>query len=31
MTPDYILNLREKVGKERLWISAVEGIVENEE
>ncbi|MBO6071892.1 MAG: NUDIX domain-containing protein [Aeriscardovia sp.] len=31
MTPDYILNLREKVGKERLWISAVEGMVENEE
>ncbi len=31
MTPDYILDLREKVGKERLWISAVEGIVENEE
>lgn len=31
MTPDYILDLREKVGKERLWISAVEGMVENEE
>lgn len=31
MTPDYILNLRKKVGHERLWISAVEGMVENEE
>lgn len=31
MTPDYILDLRKKVGNERLWISAVEGMVENEE
>ena len=30
MAPDYILRLREKVGKERLWISAVEGMVRDE-
>lgn len=30
MTPEYILKLRRKVGKERLWISAVEAIVQEE-
>lgn len=29
MTPEYILELREKVGKKRLWVSAVEGMVQD--
>ncbi|MBR6439891.1 MAG: NUDIX domain-containing protein [Aeriscardovia sp.] len=30
MTPEFIKDLRRKVGKERLWISGVEAFVENE-